>query len=35
MPRTPMAVAKCDLPIPGPPTSTAFGPVSVKVISAS
>jgi hypothetical protein len=35
MPATPMAVARCVLPVPGPPTSTALCAASVNVISAS
>src|SRR5450755_2034819 len=35
MPDTPMAVAKCVLPVPGPPTRTTFCAGSVNAVSAS
>ncbi len=34
MPATPMAVAKCVLPVPGPPTSSALCASSVKAVVA-
>jgi hypothetical protein len=35
MPDTPMAVARCVLPVPGPPTNTTLCASSVKLVAAS